>query len=155
MTRRSRAASQMSLSFKEHEGVLIERDRSFELALSPHPSSVARARSFVTEAMQQWEVPEATEESARLAISELVTNAIVHARTDVVVRVRPESDAVWVGVTDQNDTLPIRGLPEADGFGSRGLVIVEAVARRWGVDRQFSRPGKTVWFTVAVDFDRS
>ncbi len=121
-------------------------------SLSPHPSSVARARNFVAEAMQQWEVPEATEESARLAISELVTNAIVHARTHVVVRVRSEPDAVWVGVTDQDDTLAgAVTAAEPDGLGSRGLAIVEAVARRWGVDRQFSRPGKTVWFTVGVE----
>lgn len=133
-------------------GSLIERDRTLELALSPHPSSVARARSFVSEALERWAVPEQTEQLARLAISELVTNAIVHARTDVVVRVRPEADAVWVGVTDQDDTLPVRETdPEPDRDGNRGLAIVEAVARRWGVDHQFSRPGKTVWFTVALD----
>lgn len=132
-------------------GSLIERDRTVELALSPHPSSVARARSFVSEALERWAVPEQTEQLARLAISELVTNAIVHARSNVVVRVRPEADAVWVGVTDQDDTLPVRQTSEPDGDGNRGLAIVEAVARRWGVDQQFSRPGKTVWFTVALD----
>lgn len=132
-------------------GSHIERDRTLELDLSPHPSSVARARSFVTEALEQWAVPEETEQLARLAISELVTNAIVHAGTHVVVRVRPEVDAVWVGVTDQNDSLPVRQTTEPDHVGNRGLAIVDAVARRWGVDQQFSRPGKTVWFTVALD----
>lgn len=106
---------------------------------------------FVSEALQRWSVPEETEQLARLALSELVTNAIVHARTNVVVRVRPETGAVWVGVTDQDDTLPTRRVTEPDSVGNRGLAIVEAVARRWGVDRQFSRPGKTVWFTVALD----
>jgi anti-sigma regulatory factor (Ser/Thr protein kinase) len=118
--------------------------------LSPHPSSVARARNFLGDALRQWAVPEETEELARLALSELVTNAIVHARTHVVVRVRSEPDAVWVGVTDQDDTLPVLSQAEPESFGSRGLAIVDAVARRWGVDRQFSRPGKTVWFTVAL-----
>jgi anti-sigma regulatory factor (Ser/Thr protein kinase) len=132
-------------------GSLIERDRILELDLSPHPSSVGRARTFVSEALERWAVPEETEQLARLAISELVTNAIVHARTHVVVRVRPEADAVWVGVTDQDDTLPVLVHTAPDRDGSRGLAIVEAVARRWGVDQQFSRPGKTVWFTVGLD----
>jgi len=93
-------------------------------------------------------VSEETELAARLALSELVTNAIVHASTELVVRVRSEPDVIWVGVTDQSRQLPVAREPEAGRVGGRGLAIVAAVVRRWGVDRRFSRRGKTVWFQV-------
>jgi anti-sigma regulatory factor (Ser/Thr protein kinase) len=121
-----------------------------ELALAPEPGSVARARGFLTEAFRRWSVPEETEMVARLALSELVTNAVVHACTELVIRVRPEGDGIWVGVSDQNRELPVLREPASGGVGGRGLAIVAAVANRWGVDRRFSRRGKTVWFTVAV-----
>jgi anti-sigma regulatory factor (Ser/Thr protein kinase) len=121
-----------------------------ELALSPEPESVAEARSFLTDALRRWSVPEETESVARLALSELVTNAIVHASTDMVVRVRPDDDGIWVGVSDQDRSMPVLREPAPDGVGGRGLAIVAAVARRWGVDRRFSRRGKTVWFTVGL-----
>jgi anti-sigma regulatory factor (Ser/Thr protein kinase) len=112
---------------------------------------VARARLFLGEVMRRWSVPEETEMLARLALSELVTNAILHASGDVKVRVRPEAHAVWVGVSDGDDTLPVLRDPDPESIGSRGLRIVEAVAYRWGVDQKFSHPGKTVWFTVSFD----
>jgi anti-sigma regulatory factor (Ser/Thr protein kinase) len=111
---------------------------------------VARARGFLTDTLRRWSVPEETELVARLALSELVTNAVVHASTDLVVRVRPDDDGIWVGVTDQNRDLPVLAEPSREGVGGRGLAIVAAVARRWGVDRRFSRRGKTVWFTVSL-----
>jgi anti-sigma regulatory factor (Ser/Thr protein kinase) len=131
-------------------GVDIDRARSLELALSPEPGSVARARRFLTDALRRWSVPEETESVARLALSELVTNAVVHASTDLVVRVRPEPDAIWVGVSDQDRAMPVLRDPGTGATGGRGLTIVAAVARQWGVDRRFSRRGKTVWFTVAL-----
>jgi anti-sigma regulatory factor (Ser/Thr protein kinase) len=129
---------------------VIDRPRSIELALAPEPDSVARARGFLTEAFRRWSVPEETEMVARLALSELVTNAVVHASTELVIRVRPDDDGIWVGVSDQNRDLPVLQEPGTDRVGGRGLSIVAAVARRWGVDRRFSRRGKTVWFTVSV-----
>jgi anti-sigma regulatory factor (Ser/Thr protein kinase) len=116
--------------------------------LSPEPTSVAQARGFLTDALRRWSVPEETELAARLALSELVTNAIVHASTEVVVRVRSEPDTVWVGVSDQSRQLPVARIPEPGRVGGRGLAIVAAVTRSWGVDRRFNRRGKTVWFQV-------
>jgi anti-sigma regulatory factor (Ser/Thr protein kinase) len=130
-------------------GVIIDSGRNLELALAPEPGSVARARGFLTDALARWAVPEETELAARLALSELVTNAVVHAATELVVRVRPDDGGgIWVGVTDQNRELPVPREPGTAATGGRGLTIVAAVARRWGVDRRFSRRGKTVWFTV-------
>jgi hypothetical protein len=74
----------------------------------------------------------------------------VHAATDLVVRVRSDDDGIWVGVTDQNRALPLPRDPAGVASGGRGLAIVAAVAHRWGVDRRFSRRGKTVWFTVGL-----
>ena len=137
---------------QDNSGVVdvIDRPKSIELTLAPEPGSVARARGFLTDTLRRWSVPEETELVARLALSELVTNAVVHASTDLVVRVRPDDDGIWVGVSDQNRELPVVREAPGEGLGGRGLAIVAAVARRWGVDRRFSRRGKTVWFTVSV-----
>jgi anti-sigma regulatory factor (Ser/Thr protein kinase) len=137
-----------SAGYPASRGTGIEREKTVELALSPEPGSVAQARGFLSDALRRWSVPEETELAARLALSELVTNAIVHAATELVVRVRSEPDAIWVGVTDQSRQLPVAREPRPGSMGGRGLTIVAAVARRWGVDRRFSRRGKTVWFLV-------
>jgi anti-sigma regulatory factor (Ser/Thr protein kinase) len=140
----------MHMSRPEPPGDTIDRARSLELALAPEPGSVAKARRFLSDALRRWSVPEETEAVARLALSELVTNAVVHASTELVVRVRPDADGIWVGVSDHDREMPVPRDPTAGAIGGRGLAIVAAVARHWGVDRRFSRRGKTVWFTVAL-----
>ena len=106
----------------ESRGSSIEREKTIELSLSPDPGSVARARTFLSDTLRRWSVPEETELVARLALSELVTNAVVHACTELVVRIRPESDAIWVGVSDQSRDLPVARPPEPGTVGGRGLV---------------------------------
>ena len=82
-------------------------------------------------------------ERAVLAVAELVANAVVHARTDVVVRCRVGA-GLRLEVTDASGDAPLR--PRFVGpehTGGRGLSLVETVSRAWGVER---RPGsKTVW----------
>jgi anti-sigma regulatory factor (Ser/Thr protein kinase) len=131
-------------------GIAINRQGSRELELAPEPGSVGRARQFLTQELAGRGVPDDTVDIVRLALSELVTNAIVHASTDLVVTVVWEPDEVWVGVTDQERRLPAPREPAADAVGGRGLAIVAAVANDWGVDEQPGGPGKTVWFEVRL-----
>jgi DNA-binding NarL/FixJ family response regulator len=105
------------------------------------------ARRFVSEALHLWELDELTD-TVTLLVSELVTNAVVHAGSDVEVMVRLTVDAAIVAVTDTSELSPAPRDAADDDTSGRGLALVEAMARRWGVD---SRPGggKTVWFEVA------
>jgi anti-sigma regulatory factor (Ser/Thr protein kinase) len=87
-------------------------------------------------------------ERAALLVSELVTNVVVHARTTSWVTVARRPRTVRVEVTDESDELPeMRRAPLGASRG-RGLVLVECVARRWGVHRRRDRRGKTVWFEL-------
>ena len=81
-------------------------------------------------------------------ISELVTNAVRHTRTVLLVLVTIENRTLHVDVTDDNPTLPMLPDPEHDATKGRGLRIVHALATRWGVHP--TTQGKTVWFEMQL-----
>jgi DNA-binding NarL/FixJ family response regulator len=104
------------------------------------------ARRFVTEALRTWDLDDLSD-TITLLVSELVTNAVVHAGSEVEVLVRLTSETACVEVTDSSEAAPAPRDALAEDTSGRGLALVEAMARRWGVR---SRPGggKTVWFEV-------
>ena len=86
---------------------------------------------------------------ASLVVSELVTNAAVHARTEIVVRIVAQPDCLLIAVTDGSPRpLVLRCCSEQSTTG-RGLAIVASVARRWGTE-QHRYGGKTVWAEVGA-----
>lgn len=104
------------------------------------------ARRFVQEALAQWDLDELTD-TVILLVSEVVTNAVVHAESDVEVLVRLTADAACVEVTDSSDSALVPRQATSDDTSGRGLALVESLARRWGV-RRAPGGGKTVWFEV-------
>lgn len=109
-------------------------------------ASPRAARRFVRDALSQWDLDELTD-TVTLLVSELVTNAVVHAQSEVEVLVRLTPDAARVEVTDTSDVgLAPRDANEDETSG-RGLALVATMARRWGV-RAVPGGGKTVWFEV-------
>ena len=82
-------------------------------------------------------------ESVLLVVSELVTNAVRHARTDITVRLRCSEDRILVEVGDHDSRLPRLAGDAPDRESGRGLHMVAALAHRWGV--RPGRTGKTVW----------
>lgn len=116
-----------------------------EMTLPAEPLTAGRARRAVRESL---EVAGATHllEVAELVVSELVTNAVVHAGTQMHVRIVAEPEGIRVEVGDGNDHLPMRrSWSDAAGTG-RGLRIVDELADRWGAHR--TEDGKIVWFEV-------
>jgi DNA-binding NarL/FixJ family response regulator len=113
--------------------------------LAPELQSAGRARKFVDETLRRWDCGEQLD-VVTLLVSEVVTNAIVHAGTEVEVSVELRDEAVRIEVTDKEVGLPKpRDAAEEDTSG-RGLALVEAMASDWGVE---ARPGgKVVWFEV-------
>lgn len=113
--------------------------------LDHHPSSPGRARHFVAEVLQRWQCEDVLG-TVELAVSELVTNAIIHASSavDVTVSLRPRD--VRVDVVDRGPGSPLIPTQEDTRDSGRGLFIVESLATSWGVDEG---PGwKSVWFLV-------
>ncbi|KRF34158.1 ATP-binding protein [Nocardioides sp. Soil805] len=116
-----------------------------DLALPAEPRTAARARRAVREALQGAGAAHLGD-VAELVVSELVTNAVVHAGTPIGVRVVAEPTALRVEVQDGSDRMPVRrAWAETSGTG-RGLRIVDEHADRWGVER--TDAGKVVWFEV-------
>ena len=105
------------------------------------------ARHAVEQALETWGLGASTW-TAALLVSELASNALLHARTGftVVLETRP-GGALRVEVADGS-----RGVPRARRYGGeattgRGLHLVEELADSWGVER--SADGKTVWAELA------
>ena len=81
-------------------------------------------------------------------MSELVTNACLHARTEIILRYSVGPTVVRVEVTDGNTTRPATADAPDDAIAGRGLAIVGALAARWGVDPVDD--GKAVWFELSI-----
>jgi anti-sigma regulatory factor (Ser/Thr protein kinase) len=112
-------------------------------------SSVAAARRLVRGELAHAEVPDERADfvdTASLLVSELVTNAIVHARTDVEVRLVTDHHMLRAEVSDGNPTFPSPRRPIGLAGTGRGLLMMDQVASRWGVLPSGS--GKTVWFEL-------
>ncbi len=114
------------------------------LVLDPEPRNVSRARSFVTDHAPG--LPDDTRDVLALLTSELVTNAVVHARTEVRLGVALTDADVVVTVHDLDLGRREAAGPERDG--GRGLGMVEALAVACGQLRHRGG-GKTAWFRLA------
>jgi anti-sigma regulatory factor (Ser/Thr protein kinase) len=111
-------------------------------------ASVAAARRFVTDALREV-VPEASE-TAALLVSELATNALVHAGSQFEVTVVYPTPAgrVRIEVTDQDRSRPSPIDPPTTSPHGRGLVLVSTLADEWGVREARRRGGKAIWFEL-------
>jgi DNA-binding NarL/FixJ family response regulator len=107
------------------------------------------ARRFVKRALERWGVRSEIE-VVELLVSELVTNSIVHARSDVEVSVAVSSDHVRVTVFDSSLDPPVRNAIRPDGASGRGLLMLDALSSSWGID--FAPGGKSLWFEIKNEF---
>jgi anti-sigma regulatory factor (Ser/Thr protein kinase) len=117
-------------------------DRSIELAADR--TSPAAARRFV-----EAEVGGAVDDfdALLLCVTELVSNAVLHARSRCRVRVRSTSESVRVEVWDSApDHLPEPKRYDPHAVTGRGLYLVDTLTTAWGVD--VAVDGKTVWFEL-------
>jgi anti-sigma regulatory factor (Ser/Thr protein kinase) len=112
------------------------------------PAAPGVARRFVGSALANWGVSDVFGD-VPLLTSELVTNAVEHAASDVEVSVDLGSGRVRVEVRDSSEQLPMKADLATAREGGWGLHIVERLATRWGLDPY--QGGKTVWCEVAVN----
>lgn len=116
-----------------------------EVSLPPEPTAPGRARRAVREALTGCGAMHLVDR-ALVAVSELVTNAVVHAGTPVELRVTAESGAVRVEIEDSNRRLPVRREWATTAGTGRGLVMVDELVDRW--DAELTARGKVVWFEI-------
>jgi len=127
---------------------VVEAVHQAMTTFAPEPQHARSASRFVDELLRQWNCAELVE-NVTLLVSELVTNVIEHARSNLDVAVKLFPDRVRVDVFDRSKPEPeeLRAR-EASGEATsgRGLLLVEALAERWGVDE--TPGGKSVWFEL-------
>ena len=88
-------------------------------------------------------------DDALLLVSELVTNAVVHAGTELELRIDIAPGQARIEVIDHGPGLPVRlGNPEDTREYGRGIFLLDALAQEWGT-RHFAG-GKSVWFVLGV-----
>lgn len=131
-------------------------ERRFRFELAAHPGSVAQARRLTRSRLSGWSVCEDTCDTAALVVSELVTNAIVHAAGQrVVCELHDADDLVRIAVCDEGcapgEPRPSSNQPDEEH--GRGLLLVAAVSRAWGA--QDTGPGLLVWAELARSADRA
>jgi anti-sigma regulatory factor (Ser/Thr protein kinase) len=122
-----------------------------EFHLPPRTTAPRLARATVSTAIGSVR-PEVAEE-IELLTSEVVTNAIRHARVDplgeVILRVDASDDHVRVEVLNPGPSFdPVPSIPGVNGTGL-GLFLVDALADAWGVDRE--GPRTKVWFEISMN----
>ena len=112
------------------------------LRLAPHPTAPRASRDFVTRTLLDWRLSRHIP-AACLVVSELVTNAMIHAGTDIDLTVSEHRQAIRVAVRDRSPDLPLER-PEALDVHGRGLTIVAGLTKAWGV-LPHTDGGKAVW----------
>jgi anti-sigma regulatory factor (Ser/Thr protein kinase) len=119
------------------------------LELPATPAAASVARLFVRCLCEEWGVA-GVADVAELLSSELVTNAVIHARSAIELEAVKTHSSLRVDVRDVGPgsitaaVLP----PPSEAEGGRGLGIVASLADTWGVDD--TGHGKSVWFTLAT-----
>jgi anti-sigma regulatory factor (Ser/Thr protein kinase) len=130
-----------------------EGEHSVLLVLDDDPRSAGVARRFLRTQLDEWQVGGDVPDTAELLLSELVTNAVIHAGTTSVLTLALETGLLTVAVRDRGPVgaEPSVQLVDVDDplrvFG-RGLQLVDALADRWGSDQD--PHGTTSWFALEV-----
>ena len=118
--------------------------------LPPTARSVPQARQHVATTLHRWNLDPLTE-TTRLLTSELVTNAVLHARTPMTLTVEAVGSGVRVAVTDGSPIPPAMRRHSVTATTGRGLRLLTQLADSWNVED--SGAGKTVWFTLTAASD--
>ncbi|WP_336204870.1 SpoIIE family protein phosphatase [Nonomuraea sp. LPB2021202275-12-8] len=133
----------------------MDTTRESSTAFDGTPHAPAAARRFVRQVLGEWRLSHLAEDAVLLT-SELVTNAVVHAGTDIELTCRLDADAappkLEIEVDDHHPTRQILDgePPPADPMSTsgRGLALAGMLADAWGVT--YTRTAKRVW--VRMEF---
>lgn len=115
------------------------------VTLPPSDHSPARGRRFVRKVLVAIALPDVVDTAVLLA-NELITNAILHGRSEVELTVDITRAGVKVSAADMNSRLPVMQSTDEHALDGRGIAIVNLLASSWGVTA--TEGGKIVWFCL-------
>jgi anti-sigma regulatory factor (Ser/Thr protein kinase) len=130
-------------------GSLADRaPQVLELSLAADPRSAAEARHALAGYNRAQAVPAGMADAGVLAISELVTNAVLHAQTPVLVWAEYDAEHLTIAVLDGSPALPVMSpLDDGNREGGRGMAIIDLLGATWGLVK--TNLGKVVWVDLA------
>lgn len=120
-------------------------------------SDLGPARRWVDDVLECCEVDDEQRRTAMLLTSEILTNALEHGRAPITATVEVDGRRLRVGVRDGSTQVPELRSPEPHDLSGRGVLFLERLASRWGVDQHVAAAvgrhadaveGKTVWFEI-------
>jgi len=115
---------------------------SAHLELGAFTSAVPTARTWSRVVLAGWGLARLADD-AGLVLSEIATNSVMHAHGRTVhIWLMSDRQSLVIMVGDPSSAMPVR-TEDADGLSGRGLVIVDALADRWGA--YLVPAGKIVW----------
>ena len=124
----------------------VEKSEIPTLIVAPQIPNIGVARRFVASTIGDHPCRPELE----VLTSEVVANAVTHARTEVTVQVQATNGRARVEVHDGSADMPELQVPGASLRTGRGLAIVDALADDWGC-RRIDGDGKVVWFELALE----
>jgi anti-sigma regulatory factor (Ser/Thr protein kinase) len=146
---RVRVAGRESIEFEPE--VADEATLTAQIMLEDDPRAAGMARHFLHEFLDRAGVSDELAATAELCLSELVTNAVVHADSRSELRARLDT-VLTISVRDHGGPAG-DAVPDADPdplrVHGRGLQLVEALADRWG--SVHDAEGTTVWFALELE----
>lgn len=119
--------------------------------IPPTDWAVPHAREFAATTLRSWALPDELVDDVVLLVSELVTNAVVHGRPPIEMRLRRAARQVVLEVFDGATFLPRRLRPSLEDEHGRGLQLVALLAERWGT--RPTQEGKSVWCMFPLPAD--
>jgi anti-sigma regulatory factor (Ser/Thr protein kinase) len=121
-----------------------------EMAFDDSAESVAQARRMAGQQLISWDLDELADD-ARLVVSELLTNAALHAKPPIQMRLVRIPGGVRIEVSDGSREMPLLIRASPDVTTGRGWSLVQALAHEWGADRApRAGGGKTVWVIMLL-----
>jgi anti-sigma regulatory factor (Ser/Thr protein kinase) len=116
--------------------------------LLPVSASVPVARHLTVDLMRAWGVPQDRDDAA-LLVTELVANVVDHVQGEASLTLELAVSDGWlrIAVVDGSSVRPVVRELEKEQPRGRGLLLVQAIADRWGSEDH--RGGKRVWFELA------
>jgi anti-sigma regulatory factor (Ser/Thr protein kinase) len=128
--------------------------RYASLDVPPEAPAPGRARRWLIEQLRTWQVPEDVVDTAALCVSELTTNALLHAGTVAHVDVDLTDERLLITVTDSGTRGAVtRPEPQTLSTRGRGLNLIDSATDAWGTEP--TPRGSRVWFELLLAASQS
>ncbi len=134
----------VSLDWQENPPPCVgrtEQQRSFPA----EGSALSATRHFVASTLESWNLHHHVED-ASMVVSELATNAVIHAHSAFTVSLSFDGGTLRVSVRDSSQVVPVVQSPIPTTVSGRGLILVTSIATRWGTE--LVDDGKLIWADI-------